>query len=88
MNPSDLASCIASPPPVQGTQNAVELNLSWPVVIGSQWRSRSVPNSVWTLEMANSTGHHIRLVWRDFVWQSSAEKASDEFYSVLCPPTR
>ncbi len=51
----------------------------WPVRLGSKWKSKTIPGSVWELTMADSPSRVIRLNCGNFAWEGTVTLAQSEF---------
>lgn len=52
--------------------------ITWPVAIGSRWRSRTI-GGVWTLYGADAATKVVGLSAGQFIWESAATEATAEF---------
>src|SRR5437667_134335 len=49
--------------------------VSWPVTMGSRWKSHSIPETVWTLTMADARTQMIRMNCGHFWWEGTVRRA-------------
>ena len=56
--------------------------VTWPVRLGSKWKSKTIPGSVWELTMADSPSRVIRLNCGNFAWEGTVLLAQSEFEAM------
>lgn len=63
---------------------SVQRGVRWPVTVGSKWKSKSFPGSVWELTMAESSTQMVRLNSGNFAWEGTVTLAqqSQEFEAI------